>query len=126
MFKQETQRASLDWVNELPQAIAEPKKVELTEEELIANFFLGLFPDIDDPEDLSIEISTFLEDLQIHARAKKNQQIVGFCDVFADNADRLTKDLLAAKKIIMQKVHATYKQEAADAEKIAKAFEKNK
>ena len=139
MHTQEVERTSLDWVNDLPQSTIEEvmnlisgpvlaqssKKIELTEEELVANFFLGLFPDINDPEDLSIEISTFLEDLQVHARAKKNQQMVDFCNFFADNADQLAEDLLAAKEIIAQKVRAAYEQESENAEKIDEVFEKS-
>lgn len=44
--------------------------IDLTEEEKIADFFLGLFPDIDDPEDLAEELTTYLEDLQVNAKAR--------------------------------------------------------
>jgi len=98
-------------------------KPDLTEEEAIANFFLGFFPDIEDPEDLALELSTFLEDLQVHARAKHNQQIVDFCDFFADNADQLAIDLLKAKESLNRAMKTAIENEFVRAEQVAKAYE---
>ena len=78
--------------------------VNLSEDEKIADFFIGLFPKINDPEDLSLEICTFLEDLQVHAKAKNNKVVVDFCNFFADNAEQFAKDLLTLKPTIAEKI----------------------
>lgn len=96
---------------------------DLSEEEVIANFFLGFFPEIDDPDDLAVELSTFFEDLQVHAKAKKNQQIVNFCNFFADNAEQLAIDLLAAKKSLIENVQKCVNEEVERAKRLAKTFE---
>lgn len=101
--------------------------IELNEDEKIANFFLGIFPKINDPNDLALELSTFFEDLQVHAKAKGNKQIIDFCNFFADNSDQLAEDLLQAKVIISKKVRDAVKDSSQDREfeedEIEDAFE---
>lgn len=45
-------------------------RIDLTEEEKLADFFLGLFPDIDSADDLADELSAYFEDLQANAKAR--------------------------------------------------------
>ena len=44
--------------------------IDLNEEEKIADFFLGLFPDIDSADDLADELSAYFEYLQVDAKAR--------------------------------------------------------